>query len=142
MKKAAVILLSLSLATCLACLGCGSGADTPQQVAEKFVQAMLAEDGDSAWAVITEASKEGISKEELVEGGSKGIEGFAIGDADTTADEARVKTSFSLTGLDRPMEFDMVLFREGGAWKVSLADTQTEIEKSLEALLEELGIQQ
>jgi hypothetical protein len=40
------------------------------------------------------------------------------------------------------MEFEMVLFQEGGAWKVSLADTQAEIEKSLDALLEELGIQQ
>jgi hypothetical protein len=143
MKKTAVILLSLSLAAGLVSLvGCGGGADTPQQVAEKFVQAMLAEDGDAAWAVISEASKEGISKEQLVEGGSKGIEDFTIGDADIAENEARVKTSFVLTGLDQPMEFDMVLIREDGAWKVSLADTQTEIEKSLEALLEELGIQQ
>lgn len=139
MKRAAVLFLILMLA---ACLGCGGGADTPQQVAEKFVQAMLDEDGDAAWAIITAASKEGISKEELVEGGSEGIEDYSIGEAVTAGDEAKVKTSFVLTGLDKPMEFDMVLVREDGAWKVSLADTQAEIEKSLEALLEELGIQQ
>ncbi len=106
------------------------------------MQAMLDEDGDAAWAIITAASKEGISKEELVEGGSEGIEDYSIGEAVTAGDEAKVKTSFVLTGLDKPMEFDMVLVREDGAWKVSLADTQAEIEKSLEALLEELGIQQ
>ncbi|MEW6553777.1 MAG: NTF2-like N-terminal transpeptidase domain-containing protein [Actinomycetota bacterium] len=142
MKRAAIAFLLLALATsCLGGLGCG-GADTPEQVADKFVQAMLDEDGDAAWAVVTEASKEGISKEELVEGGSEGIEGYTMGDASVAGDEARVMTSFTLTGLDKPMEFDMVLFKEGGGWKVSLADTQTEIEKSLEALLEELGIQQ
>jgi len=48
-----------------------------------------------------------------------------------------VQTSLTLKDLDFKMEFEMVLVKEGGAWKIDLKQTQTEMEKAVEEYMKQ-----
>jgi len=142
MKKAVIILLVLALAAAmLAFAGCGGGgsSDTPEQVVEQFLSASMEENADAAYELISEDSKSELEdKESLVAGFSEGVDGYEVGTATISGDEARVPVSFNLAGLEAAVEFDMVLVKEDGAWKIAVADTNLEAEKALEELMQQL----
>ncbi len=141
MRRTVIMLLALALAAALVCVGCGgngASSDSPEQVAEKLWQATIEEDADAAWELITADSQESIGKDELVAGASESIGSYAIGEATVSGDDARVETTLVLKGLDYELVFDTVLLKEDGAWKVSLLDTQEEINAALSEMQEEL----
>ncbi|MBC7230951.1 MAG: DUF4878 domain-containing protein [Actinobacteria bacterium] len=142
MRRSLILLMSLCLcAAVLAVVGCGGGGDksaSPEQVVEKFVKAALAGDADTAYSLITEGSKGEVeNKEDLVEGVSEGVSEHSVGKSSISGDTARVQTSLTLKDLDFKMEFEMVLVKEGGAWKIDLKQTQTEMEKAVEEYMKQ-----
>ncbi|NPV58703.1 MAG: DUF4878 domain-containing protein [Actinobacteria bacterium] len=141
MRKVFILLLSLCIGVAaLVVVGCGGGgsSDSPEQVVEKFVKATMAGDADTAYSLISEDSKDEIeSKEELVEGVGEGVSDYSVGGASVSGDTAKVATSLTLKDIDFEMKFDMILVKEGGAWKIDLAQTQTEMEKALEEFMKE-----
>src|SRR4030042_3510731 len=111
MRKAVILLIALTLATMtFAWAGCGGGSssDSPEQVVEKFLSASMEENADAAYELLTQADKDELTdKEGLVEGFSQGVEGYEVGVATISGDEARVPVNFKLTGLDQDFGFDM-----------------------------------
>ncbi len=146
MRRSLVLLLALCLcAAVLVAAGCGGGdkSATPEQVVEKFVKAAMAGDADTAYSLISESSKGEIeSKEELVEGVGEGVSEYSVGGASISGDTAKVATSLTLKDLEFEMEFDMILVKEGGAWKVDLAQTQAEMEKAVEEFMQNFELPQ
>lgn len=147
MRRSLILLLSLCLcAAAVMAAGCGGGGDksaTPEEVTEKFVKAAMAGDADTAYSLISESSKGEIEdKEELVEGVGEGVSEYSVGKASISGDTAKVATSLTLKDLDFEMKFDMVLVKEGGAWKIDLAQTQAEMEKAVEEFMKDFEPQQ
>jgi hypothetical protein len=147
MKKAivAAFVLALALST-LAFAGCGDSggdsSDNPEQVVEKFLAASMNGDADAAYELITEQSKEDVTdKEELVEGFSEGLDSYEVGKGSISGDRASVPVKFQLTGLDMEIEFNIILLKEDGSWKISGPDTDAETEKALEELYEEMEVE-
>ena len=142
MKKAVIMLLVMALAAAtLAFAGCGGSgsSDTPEQVVEQFLSASMEENADAAYELISEDSKSELDdKESLVAGFSDGIDAYEVGAATISGDEARVAIVFQLSGLEGDLEFDIVLVKENGAWKIALADTNLEAEKAIEELMQQL----
>ena len=142
MRKAVVLSLSLSLflfAVILAAVGCGGGSsDAPEKVAEEFIKASIDGDADAAYALISKDSTGLVeNKEDLVAGMSEGISEYHVGGASIAGDTAKVATSLTLKDLDFEMKFDMILVKEGGSWKIDLAQTQTEMEKAVEEFMKD-----
>jgi hypothetical protein len=143
MKKAVIILFVMSLAaTAFAFVGCGGGdGGSPEQVVETFLKASTDGDADAAYEQITKADQAEIAnKEELVEGFAEGVESYDVGEATISGDTARVALNLRLAGSGIDLEFDMVLTQENGSWKVSLSDTETEMQKAFDKLMQEYEI--
>lgn len=141
MRKAFILLLSLCIGVAaLAVVGCGGGgsSDSPEQVVEKFIKATIAGDADTAYSLISEDSKDEIeTKEQLVEGVGEGVSDYSVGGASVSGDTAKVAASLTLKDLEFEMKFDMILVKEDGAWKIDLAQTQTEMEKTIEEFMKD-----
>ena len=145
MKKAVFVLLTLALAaTAYACAGCGGGGGgSPEQVAETFLRASMDGDANTAYDLLTTADRDEIeNQEELVEGFAEGVQGYDIGEATISGDTARVALNIRLTGTERDIAFDMVLSQENGEWKVSLSETEVEIQKAFNQLMQEEEVPQ
>jgi predicted small lipoprotein YifL len=143
MRKTVVMLLALALSvTVLALAGCGGGnADSPEQVVEEFMSATLAEDAEAVYELLSAATQaELTSTVDLVEGSADAIDSYEVGEATISGDEARVATSIALTGLDGPLEFEVVLVKEDGAWKISLSETGASMDEAFEELMGEMEI--
>lgn len=139
MKKAVIILLALALlATAYAFVGCGGGDDgNPEQVVENFLEASTDGDADAAYDLLTEADKnEIVDKDELVEGFTEGVDSYEVGKTTVSGDEARVPINIRLAGSELDLAFDMILLKENGSWKISLADTETEMQVAFDKLME------
>ncbi|MEW6555144.1 MAG: hypothetical protein AB1384_12770 [Actinomycetota bacterium] len=146
MKKLVVILLALALSVSIPALaGCGGGSngadDSPEQVVEEFMSATLAEDADAVYELLSEDSQAEVTdKEELVAGSADAIDSYEVGKATINGDEARVATSIALTGFEGSLDFEVVLLKEGGAWKISLSETGASMDEAFEELMGEMEI--
>ena len=139
MRRTIALLFSAVLAaSVLAGMGCGGGGPKsypPEQVTEKFLQAMMDEDADAAYDLLSEESKTAVTdKEQLVMGGSQGIEGYEVGAVTISGETARVPVTLRITGMETGLDFEVFLRDENGSWKVSLPDTQTEMDRAIEEL--------
>jgi len=145
MKRIVIIIFILALvAMGLMCMGCDGGEDLEdaKKAAEGLWQAFMEGDSDAAWEFVTAESKESVNKENLVSGASEGVNNVILEEVTISGDEARVWTALDLEGLDRELEFDTILFREDGEWKVSLPDTEDEINDALKKIQEEIDSSQ
>ena len=147
MKKIVVTLLVLALSvSILALAGCGGGGnggndDSPEQVVEEFMTATLAEDAEAVYDMLSvDSQAEVTDKEELVAGSADAIDSYDVGEATVSGDEARVPTTIVLTGLESTLEFDVVLLKEDGAWKISLSETGASMDEAFEKLMGEIEI--
>lgn len=145
MKKSAVILLVLALSlSMLALAGCGGSSessDSPEKVVEKFMQGTLAEDADAVYELLSEDSQvEVTDKEDLVAGSADAIDSYTMGKAEISGDEARVPVSIVLKELDTTIEFDVVLLKEDGSWKISLSETGASMDEAFEKLFEDMEL--
>ena len=145
MKKAIVVIFILALAvTALAFTGCGDsgGADSPEQVVEKFLKASMSGDADTAYELVTQADKDELTdKQELTEGFSEAFgTAYEVGKGTVSGDIAKVPVEFDLgeQAMGMKLEFNVVLHKEDGAWRISGNDTGLEMEKSLEELFGDL----
>ncbi len=122
MKKLAVTLLVLALSvSVLAFAGCGGGGDagSPEEVVEEFMAATLAEDAEAVYGLLSADSQAEVTdKEELVAGSADAIDSYEVGEATISGDEARVPTSIVLAGLESSLDFEVVLLKEDGAWRI------------------------
>ncbi|MBN2028403.1 MAG: DUF4878 domain-containing protein [Actinobacteria bacterium] len=137
MKRAVILLSVISLAAlCLAFTGCGGGgesSDTPVQVVEKFMAAAMEGNSDAAYDLISEDSKAEIGDaENLVAGFSASVAGYEVGEATISGDRASVLLNYKLQGFEGGIEFNMILVKEGGAWKISLSETEKELEQIMQ----------
>lgn len=146
MKKIIITLLVLALSiSVLAFAGCGGSdsgdGDSPEKVVEQFMQGTLAEDADAIYGLLSEASKAEVTdKEELVAGSADAIDSYTVGKATISGDEARVPSTIVLTGLDSTLEFDVVLVKEDGAWKISLSETGASMDDAFEKIMEDMEL--
>jgi hypothetical protein len=146
MKKIIVALLITALAvSILALVGCGGngggGSDTPEQVVNGFMEATLAMDADAVFNMLSEDSKAEVAdKQELVEGSTDAIDSYEVGKATISGDEARVSTSIAMKQIDSTLDFEVVLVKEGGAWKISLSETGASMDEAFQKLMEEIDI--
>jgi hypothetical protein len=147
MKKIVVTLLVLALSVSITALaGCGGDgnggdADSPEQVVEKFMAATLAEDAETVYSLLSADSQAGVTdKEELVAGSTDAIDSYEVGTSTISGDEARVPTTIVLTGMDNPLEFEVVLLQENGAWKISLSETGASMDEAFNKLMGEIEV--
>ena len=139
MKKVIIIIFMLALATtACAFAGCSGGdGSSPEQVVERFLNASMDGDADTAYDQLTAADQGEIdNKEELVEGFAEGVASYDVGEANISGDTARVPLSMRIAGSEIDLEFDMILFVENGEWKISLSDTETELQKAFDELMQ------
>ena len=146
MKKAVIFTFVLALAAAtLAFAGCGNGGSslTPEQVVGEFLSAAMEGNADAAYDLITEDSKSEVGdKESLVAGFSDSVGSYEVGKATISGDRATVPVSYELQGLDTGIEFDTILKKENGSWKISLIDTNAAAEEALNELMEEFDTEQ
>jgi len=113
-------LTALALA-CVA-LGCGMPPATPQQVTERFWEALRTDDLAAARSLATAATARRIDAihESAV------IEEVLLGEALRGETSAIVRTSLATTGPSglHHITFDTTLARENDAWRVDVAETQ------------------
>jgi len=149
MKKLAVTLLVLALSvSVLAFAGCGGGgnggdADSPEKVVEEFMAATLAEDAETVYGLLSADSQAEVTdKEELVAGSKDAIDSYEVGEATISGDEARVPTSIVLAGLESSLDFEVVLLKEDGAWKISLSETGASMDEAFDELMGDIEVPQ
>lgn len=131
-----VILVSLVIA------GCGDKAEVtggPDTVVVKFMEAALAEDADTAFQLLDRESQAEVGdKRQLVEGFSESIESYSVGHPEVSEERARVPLSLKLKAFEPEVSFGMILVTEDGAWKISLAESEAEMEKAMEEFFQEV----
>ncbi len=146
MKKAIAMVLILALAvTALVFAGCGGSSgsgDSPEQVVEKFLKAAEKGDADTAYELVTQADKDALTdKQELTEGFTD-IFGtsYEVGKGTVSGDTAKVPVKFDMgeQAMGMELEFNIVLHKEDGAWKISGDDTALEMEKTMEDMFGDL----
>ncbi|MBN2025638.1 MAG: hypothetical protein JW854_02580 [Actinobacteria bacterium] len=145
MKRVTIIIIVLALVFVgIMCIGCGGGEDLEgaKETAEGLWQAFMEGNSDDAWELVTAESKESVNKENLISGASEGVNNVILEEVTISGDEARVWTALDMESLDRELEFDTILFREDGEWKVSLPDTENEINEALGKMQEEIDTSQ
>jgi hypothetical protein len=146
MKRLLITLFVLALAvSTLAVAGCGGGngdgADSPEKVVERFMQATIAGDADTVYDMLTESSKAEITdRQELVEGTSEVIDSYSVGKGTVSGERASVPTTIVLTELDSSLDFQVILLDEGGSWKISLDETSASLDQAFERWLEEFEL--
>ncbi len=140
------MLLSLALALAVSAFtaaGCGGGSSkSPDQVVNDFLQASMDENVDAAYAMLTQESKDELGSKEDLSGLSGDIGSYDVGSAKISGDEAKVPVTMEIKDSGYEMEFDMVLVKEDGAWKISLSATEVEMEKALDELMQEIELPQ
>lgn len=126
----------------LVLLGCGGKAEVtggPDTVVVKFMEAALAEDADTAFHLLDRESQAEVGdKEQLVEGFSESIESYSVGHPEVSGERARVPLSLKLGAFEQEVSFGMILVTEDGAWKISLAESEAEMEKAMEEFFQEV----
>ncbi|MDD3718113.1 MAG: DUF4878 domain-containing protein [Actinomycetota bacterium] len=147
MKKIIITLLVLALSvSVLALAGCGGSdsgdGDSPEKVVEQFMKSTVAEDADAVYDLLSEADQAEVTdKEELVAGSADAIDSYTVGKATISGDEARVPSTIVLTDLDSTLEFDVVLVKEGGAWKISLEGTGASMDDAFDKIFEDMDLE-
>jgi tetratricopeptide (TPR) repeat protein len=123
-------------------VGCGGAADDARDVAQSFWEASRDGDVERARSYVSESSAAKINEQD----DESGVGEVAIGEARIEEGVALVETTISGMDEDMPMgvEFETVLVREEGAWKVDLDRTTGNMMKSmlgvsLNAVAEEMG---
>jgi len=137
MKRAVILLFIVSLAALIlafaGCGGDGGSSDSPDQVVEKFMAAAMEENSDAAYDLISEDSKAEVGDEEnLVAGFSASVAGYEVGAAAISGDRASVPVTYQLQGFEGGIEFNMILVKESGGWKISLIETEKELEETMQ----------
>ncbi len=137
-----IYIFSALFLICLQFTGCGEKAEVsggPETVVVRFFEASIAGDADTSYDLLTEASRSGISdRRELVEGFSESIDSYSVGSPKITGDRALVPVNLKLKALEPVVSFDMVLLAENGLWRISLPDSEAEMEKAMEGILKEV----
>jgi len=112
----------ISIATCAVLFGCGSGeADRAKQVAQAFWDATVAGDAELAQTFVSAGSmfQPNKSKGDSPPGDVK------LGAVDVDGDDAAVETVVTKLDAESPMnmEFETILVREEGSWKIDMDKT-------------------
>ncbi len=135
-STAAVIVLVI--AGLLPLAGCGKKTETgggPDTVVVKFFEASLAEDADLAYELLSRESRGEVEdKKELVEGFSESLDSYSVGHPDISGDKARVPVTLKLKAFESELKFDMILITEDGAWRISMPESEAEMEKAMEEI--------
>ncbi len=130
----------------LAAVAAGCGEETgipggPEGTVERFLRACMAGDAETAELLITESSRREVEDlGRVVEGFRRIIEDYRIGSPHLSGTQARVPVSIRLTTVDADLGFDMILHQEGGSWKISLTETETEVNKAKEKVFRDFPI--
>ena len=147
MKRIIVTLLALALTvSVIALAGCGGdgdggNADPPEQVVEEFMAATLAEDAETVYGLLSaESQAEVPDKEELVAGSADVIDSYEVGTAVVSGDTARVPASLAMIGFESSLDFEVVLVKEDGAWKISLSETGASMDEAFDELMGEIEV--
>lgn len=145
MRKELVI--AVFLAQCLlgtvflSVTGCGVEAakeEGPEKTASLFLQACMDEDAEAAYNLLTEESKRDLGdKSELVSGFAEAFSSFAVGNPETSGNRARAPVELEVRAFQRSLSFQVVLSKEGDAWKVSLPETAAEMERAYKDFMRE-----
>jgi len=145
MKRITAIVLAAVLATgilTLAAAGCGGGgsgdAKGPEAAAQAFVDATMDADADAVYELLSAPSQKKVEdKESLVEGIDY-IKGLKVGKATMKDGKAYVETKMEIREVDQDLTFNIVVVEENGVWKISLPDTEDEMDKAAEKMSEGL----
>ena len=123
MRKTFVLLPAAALA-CACFAGCG-GEASPVDVVRDFMQSLVKGDYERAYGLLSEESRDAIPYEEFREEMGKGVpdnlEGVEFELLQQTSDRAGVGISFPYGEGG-----EISLVKEGGAWRIDLADAYAE----------------
>lgn len=137
------LLTSLLFSCLLLFFGCGEKVAVsggPETIVVKFFEASLAGDADTAYNLLTEASKAEIKdKGELVKGFSESIDSYSAGSPKVSDNKARVPVTLKLKAFESNLSFDMILMLENGLWRISLSESGAELEKAMEELFKDFA---
>lgn len=122
MKRLGMLVLTFFL------WGCSAGRG-PEQVAHEFWEASRNGDAELARELVLSTSTAEINEPA---DGEAPIGHFALGDSHVDGGEAMVETTIGgLAGLSTELEFNTVLAREDGEWKVDLDRTSGDMTRAL-----------
>ncbi|MDY6794985.1 MAG: DUF4878 domain-containing protein [Actinomycetota bacterium] len=137
MKKLVALLfiafLVLSLATVLGCGGTETEpSESPQEVADKYMQASIDLDVDTAYSYLSETDKETLTLDVMREEAEAAVEimgstdiSYTVGTENIEGDKATVEVTVTITdkesGESQELTEDLDLVKEGGEWKVYLS---------------------
>lgn len=124
---ACILSILVSAIVLVGCGSGGSGAQTPEQVAKAFFEAMGKQDASTTWKMLsantqklakTEAEWEGyLKKGELPEK-------FTVGKVTVNGDKATAKVTGTVAGKTSTESIPLV--KENGVWKVDMSGGTTE----------------
>jgi len=131
LKKTAATILALVLVSLIA-LGCGTSQSsaTPSQVVKSFLDAVLRNDPKASLAMLSAADKKGLSAsdwnklvaDQAASAKQAGPVSVNVKSAKTTGGSSVVTVEVK-QGKDAA-QMSIAVVKEGGAWKVSLAQSQ------------------
>ncbi len=97
------------------------------------------EDADTAFKLLDRESQAEVGdKSQLVEGFSESIDSYSVGHPDISGDKAWVPLTLKLKAFESELKFNMILVTEDGAWRISLPESEAEMEKAMEELFKEI----
>lgn len=124
--------------------GCGEEAGIPggpKGTVERFLEACRDGDVQTAGLLITESSRRDVEDlDRLVEGFRRITEDYRIGSPHLSGIQARVPVTIRLTTVDTELAFDMILHQEGGSWKISIPETEVEVDKAKERVFRDFPV--
>jgi len=130
----AVALWLLGTAAFFSAAGCGVEPvreEEPEKAVQLFLQTSMEENAEAAYNLITEESKKGIrDKNELVSGFAETFSSFSVGVAQISGNKARVPVDLEVKSFQEYLSFEVVVEKEGDAWKISLPETASEMERA------------
>lgn len=135
MKKVSLIVcVAMLVATLGAVVGCGGSSGepstSPSQVADKYLQATLNLDVNTAYELLSSEDKNTITKEQMEEIASTTPEDFdytyELGeetiDGDTATVTVKIFVDDPTSGQSEEFEDILTLVKEDGAWKIYFGD--------------------
>jgi hypothetical protein len=113
----------------LLALACGVPGASPQQVTERFWEALREGDVEAARGYASAASAARLDEM----GRARQIEAVLLGEVLTGENSAIVRTSLTTSLDDHPIQtsFDTHLVREAGEWRVDVAATERELTSAI-----------
>jgi hypothetical protein len=130
--------LVLAFTTLIAALGCGGNggepSESPSQVAEKYMQASIAGDANTAYNLLSSQDRQQITLEQMQQQAEAMKEllaqySFRVGEETINGDEATVAITITgpdpETGETAEETQSLPLVKEDGAWKINLSSYQT-----------------